>query len=81
MTIVDTGCAENSFSTLRHIRAVHNRSPFHADTINTSHSRRVTRKGGLFIVNLGGARFLLFEGMQIENMDDIGKKCAACGAF
>ena len=48
--IVGMGCAENSSSTLFHAMAVHNRKAFHAVRINTSHSSRVTRKGGLLIL-------------------------------
>jgi hypothetical protein len=51
MTVED-GRAENSSSTLCQSREVHKRKPFHADRVNTSHSRRVTRKEGLFMVGL-----------------------------
>ena len=50
MAVIVVGCTENSFSTLCHAMAVHNRKAFHAVRNNTSHSSRVTRKGGLLIV-------------------------------
>ena len=43
------GRAENSVNTFCHARADHSRNPFHAVMKNTSHSKRVTRKGSRVI--------------------------------
>jgi hypothetical protein len=48
--IVEVGCEENSFNTSRHASDVQTLIAFHIVSINTSHSRRVTRKGCLLMV-------------------------------
>ncbi len=49
---VDVGCEENSFNTSRHASAVQKRMKFHAVRVNTSHNRRVTRKGCLLMTDI-----------------------------
>lgn len=50
--IADAGCEENSFNTSRHVSAVQKRMKFHIVRVNTSHNRRVTRKGCLLMTDI-----------------------------
>jgi hypothetical protein len=74
---VGAGWEENSVSTARHASAVHTCRAFHAVRDNTSHSRRVTRRGVLFIGWSQSSKREQAEGRRFDALFEMAQNLTA----